>query len=128
MKALLFILFSFSFGYSQTAKNAQDKCKVVASIVNHEKIIRYLHPESEHRKTLYLIKNDFCNFSNTVAGIQVVTVNERELKSKNFMRITSVKESDAGFIITIDYPIEGAIFVVQADEYCVIKNVDILEK
>ena len=126
MKSLfLIILLCFSFGFGQ--EKSHGDCDLFKNILSHGDVIQYLHPESKSRSKLYLIKNDFCNFTGNVSGIGVVTVDDNA-KVENFIEITSVKEVDENLVVTLDYSIEGALFVAQCDKEGNVINIEIIEK
>lgn len=105
-----------------------DECRLVKNALQNEEIQHYLHPELESRQTLYLVKNEYCNFEGTIDKIKVVTVERSKLQSKNFVEITSTKKKEEGFELSITYPIEGAIFHIKYDKDSKITDVNIIEK
>ena len=108
--------------------SSNECCSVIKNVLMHEKIVDYLHPTLKERSTLYLIKNEFCNFNDYVNNLKIITIEEKNLRrSANFIKITSIKKTNGGQIISLSYPIEGAFFKVHLDNYQKIIRVEVLE-
>ena len=109
--------------------NSQTCSCVLKTVLLEKSVLNYLHPELLERKTLYLIKNEFCNINEKVGGIDIKTINEKSAKRiKNYIRISSVKNIGEFKVITLDYPIEGVVFIVKVDNQDKIFSIDVLEK
>jgi len=102
---------------------------MVRNIFHNKVIVSYLHPTVKHRSTLYLVKNDFCQFNEVVGTIKIITATETQaVKNKNYIKITSIKTFKEEKIVELVYPIEGASFKINLNKDNVITAVEVVEK
>ena len=105
------------------------QCDVLKNIILNSEINSYLHTNRPERKTLYVVKNSFCEMNETIGSLKVVTVDYNTAKKrKNYLRITSHKNFETYKQLSIDYPMEGAVFNVKLDSNNQVTDVVILEK
>lgn len=124
MKILIAILLYLSSNVLITA----DACSVFDEIFQNSKIRSYLHANVAGRSTLYLVENKFCPVNKQFGSLTVATVNEKDaVAHKNYVKITSVKNTPKGKTIYLNYPIEGACFVIKCNTTGKIISVDINE-
>lgn len=103
--------------------------KILKAILQEKKIVSYLHPELSDRKVLYLAQNDYFELNEKVGELVVKTINkDLAKKKKNHLELTSVKIKDSIKVLTFDYPIEGATFIVKMNKQDRILNIVVLEK
>lgn len=117
----IFILLSYNCGALQ--------CKALKNAIINEKIQAYLHSELTERKTLYVVKNQFCELNENVGSVKVVTVDSNTAQErKNYLHITSFKEFEKHRELSIDYPLEGAVFNIKLDNNNEVSDVVVIEK
>lgn len=121
----IFFLFSLSMGINLQFSES----KILKTILQEKKIVSYLHPELSDRKVLYLAQNDYFELNEKVGELVVKTINkDLAKKKKNRLKLTSVKIKDSIKVLTFDYPIEGATFIVKMNKQDRILNIEVLEK
>jgi hypothetical protein len=104
-------------------------CEVFKNILKNEKITNYLHTKLPGRETLFMVKNQYCELNGNAGDLVVMTVDEEiAIKKKNYLKLISVKTDNGCKTLMLEYPIEGAVFMVRLDGNDRILNVDVLEK
>jgi len=127
MKNCIVIIFSL---LSFCKIHDRSQCDIIEKIITDKKVEQFLHRELDTRKTLYVVNNELCdNLDTLIKNQKVVTINKNRISSNdNYIEIRSIKKNDSGMEIFIDYPIEGATFIVKVDNTNKITGIKIVEK
>lgn len=127
LKPIILLSLTISFSFSFNCKN---DCESIKKILSNKQVYSYLHREVKNRSVLYLLENELCCSDLKIKNnLKVAVIKKAQLKKvMNYIAITSVKElEDGNKIISINYPIEGAIFRVHFNGSN-IKSVEVIEK
>lgn len=127
MKNCIVIIFSL-LSFCKIPDRSQ--CDIIEKIITDKKVEQFLHRELDTRKTLYVVNNELCDNLDTLINNQkVIAINKSRISSNdNYIEIKSIKKNDSGMEIFIDYPIEGATFIVKVDNKNKITEIKIVEK
>ena len=121
-------LFSLLMFFNSFFLQSINDCSAIEEIFKSKKVLSYLHPELKERSALYLVNNNLCKFNKKIGRLTIFTVDEKTaLTNKNYLKITSIKNTKKGKIVNLSYPIEGACFIIQFDSKDKIINVEITE-
>lgn len=126
MKLLLLIISSIFFCCEES-----NNCDILRKIVEDKRVEQFLHLELQDRNKLYLVENE--NFKCNIRiseSLEIITVSKNKTTSfLNYIELISYeKVTESSLVITLKYPIEGAIFKVDFNlKTREIKDIEIIE-
>lgn len=104
-------------------------CLWLENTLKDKRFKMYLHSDLKERKKLYLVNNNYCVMNTKSVNIEVITIDESAInKHKNYIKIRNMSNVNDKTIVTIDYPIEGAVFSIYLNSKHEIIDIDVIEK
>ncbi|RYJ42465.1 hypothetical protein NU09_2251 [Flavobacterium beibuense] len=108
----VYVLYPVLLLLNSSTQEASRSC-ALKEIIQNVKVQKLLHTELEDRKKLYVLKNNFCNDTDTKIGeLTVIMIEEDEIKNlKNYFKVTSIISENNLTKINIRYPIQGVCII-----------------